>query len=285
VKLLVTGAGGMLGRELSSYGYATAADRSALDVTDAGAVAEAVAGHDVVVNAAAWTDVDGAQTQEVLATAVNGDGAANVAEACAKHGAILIHISTDYVFNGSSAHPYAEDQPTDPVNAYGRSKLAGEQAVLRLLPDHGFVVRTAWLYGAHGKNFVRTILRLARTRETLDVVADQHGQPTWAGALARQLLDLAGAAYAGRAPAGIYHGTATGSTTWYGLARAAFEETGLDPSRIRPVTSDAFPRPARRPSFSVLGHERWALSSVDVQPAWRDQLRAALADGLARDLA
>jgi dTDP-4-dehydrorhamnose reductase len=285
VKLLVTGAGGMLGRELSSYGYATAADRSALDVTDACAVAEAVAGYDVVVNAAAWTDVDGAQTQEALATAVNGDGAANVADACAKHGAILIHISTDYVFNGSSAHPYAEDQPTDPVNAYGRSKLAGEQAVLRLLPDHGFVVRTAWLYGAHGANFVHTILRMARTRETLDIVADQHGQPTWAGALARQLLDLAGAAYAGRAPAGIYHGTATGSTTWYGLARAAFEETGLDPSRIRPITSDAFPRLARRPAFSVLGHERWTLSGVDVQPAWRDQLRAALADGLARDLA
>jgi dTDP-4-dehydrorhamnose reductase len=282
VRLLVTGAGGMLGREVATLaGSATALDRVALDVTDAEAVGDAVAGHNVVVNAAAWTDVDGAESHEDAATAVNGDGPANLAAACARHGAALVHVSTDYVFSGVGSEPWAEDEPTAPVNAYGRSKLAGEQAVLRLLPSHGFVVRTAWLYGEHGSNFVRTILRLARDRDTLDVVEDQRGQPTWARELARQLLGLAEVAHAGQAPAGIYHGTSAGHTTWYGLARAAFEETGLDPDRVRPVGSDAFPRPARRPAYSVLGHERWALSGVDVQPAWREQLRAALSAGLA----
>lgn len=276
MRLLVTGAAGMLGQELAPFAF-TALERSSLDITSASAVIEAVAGHDVVINAAAWTDVDGAETHEEAATAINGDGPANLAAACTKHGATLIHVSTDYVFSGDSTSAWAEDQPTAPINAYGRSKLVGEQAVLRA---QGFVVRTAWLYGAHGSNFVRTILRLAETRETLDVVDDQHGQPTWARELARQLLALADAAHAGRAPAGIYHGTASGQTTWYGLARAAFSETGLDPSRVRPVTSDAFPRPARRPSYSVLGHDRWSLSGVDVQPPWQDQLRAALATGL-----
>lgn len=271
----------MLGREITALApSATALDRAALDVTDAEAVAEAVAGHDVVMNTAAWTDVDGAESHEEQATVINGDGPANLATACAKHGAALIHISTDYVFSGLGTAPWPEDEVTAPVNAYGRSKLAGEQAVLRLLPSHGYVVRTAWLYGAHGPNFVRTMLRLAQTRDTLDVVDDQHGQPTWAGALARQLLDLATAAQSGPAPAGIYHGTAAGQTTWHGLAQAVFEEAGLDPARVRPVGSDAFPRPARRPAYSVLGHDRWSLSGVDVQPPWRDQLRAALASGL-----
>lgn len=283
MRLLVTGAGGMLGREVVALaGSATGLDRQALDVTDADAVADAVAGHDVVVNAAAWTDVDGAESHESEATAINGGGPAHLAAACAMHGAALIHVSTDYVLSGVGSEPWAEDEPTAPVNAYGRSKLAGDQAVLRLLPSHGFVVRTAWLYGEHGSNFVRTILRLARDRDTLDVVDDQRGQPTWARELARQLLALAAVAHAGQAPAGIYHGTASGHTTWYGLARAAFEETGLDPDRLRPVASDAFPRPARRPAYSVLGHERWALSGVDVQPPWREQLRAALSAGLAR---
>jgi dTDP-4-dehydrorhamnose reductase len=281
VRLLITGAAGMLGSEIAAQApNATTLDRAALDITDATAVAEAVAGHDVVINTAGWTDVDGAETQEDAATVVNGDGPSHLAAACAKHGAALVHISTDYVFSGLGTTPWPEDEATAPVNAYGRSKLAGEQAVLRQLPSHGYVVRTAWLYGAQGTNFVRTVLRLAQTRETLDVVDDQYGQPTWAQALSVQLLDLAEAARTGRAPAGIYHGTAAGQTTWYGLARAVFEETGLDPERIRPVTSDAFPRPARRPAFSVLGHDRWALSGVDIQPDWRAQLHAALTTGL-----
>jgi dTDP-4-dehydrorhamnose reductase len=251
----------------------TPTDRTALDITNASAVADAVAGHDVVINAAGWTDVDGAESREEAATAVNGDGPANLASACAKHDATLIHISTDYVFSGLGTIPWPENETPAPINAYGRSKLLGEQAVLRA---DGYVVRTAWLYGAGGKNFVRTILGLAETRQTLDVVDDQYGQPTWTHALAVQLLDLARAARAGRAPAGIYHGTASGRTTWYGLAQAAFSETGLDPARIRPVTSRAFPRPARRPAFSVLGHDRWTLSGVDIQPDWRRQLHTFL---------
>ena len=170
---------------------------------------------------------------------------AHLARACAGHGARLLHVSTDYVFAGDAATPYAEDAPTDPINAYGRSKLAGERAVARLLPETGYVVRTAWLYGAHGRNFVTTMLGLAATREHLDVVDDQQGQPTWSYALATRLVALADAALAGRAPAGIYHGTCTGRTTWYGLARAAFTLAGLDPDRVRPTTSDRFPRPAR----------------------------------------
>src|SRR5262249_27056604 len=158
----------------------------------------------------AWTDVDGAETQEVAATLVNG--AAALAGACAGTGARLLQVSTDYVFPGTATAPYPEDAPTAPVNAYGRSKLAGEVAALAA---GGYVVRPAWLYGAHGRNFVSTMLRLAAERETVDVVADQQGQPTWSAALAGQLVALGRAAVAGTATPGIYHSTASGQTSWY----------------------------------------------------------------------
>jgi dTDP-4-dehydrorhamnose reductase len=281
---LVLGAGGMLGRDLVSVLSATgdeltAAGRPDLDITDPTAVKAAVAGHDVAVNAAAWTDVDGAEVAEAAATAVNGTGARHVAAACAATGARLLHVSTDYVFpghgDGAAGEPYPEDAPTDPVNAYGRSKLAGEEAVRALLPDAGYVVRTAWLYGRHGRNFVTTMLRLAADRETVDVVDDQRGQPTWSYALAEQLVALGRAALAGTAPAGAYHGTAGGETTWFGLARAVFEDAGLDPARVRPTTSAAFVRPARRPAFSVLGHGRWAAAGLAPLPHWRTMLASA----------
>jgi dTDP-4-dehydrorhamnose reductase len=278
----VTGAGGMLGQDLMAVLGArddvtvTAATRGDLDITDPDAVAAAVAGHDVVINAAAWTDVDGAETQEAAATAINGDGVAHLATACARSGGRLIHVSTDYVFPGNATAPYPEDAPTSPVNAYGRSKLAGEEAVARLLPDAGYVVRTAWLYGAHGPNFVATMLRLAGEREHLDVVDDQFGQPTWSFALAEQLVALADAALAGRAAPGVYHGTASGETTWYGLARAVFALRGLDPARIRPTSSDRYQRPAPRPAYSVLGHGRWAAAGLRPLPDWHSALAAAL---------
>nr|CAP11383.1 4-ketoreductase [Streptomyces olivaceus] len=278
---LITGAAGMLGRDLAevlaeSGAEYTALTRKELDITDTAAVRAAVAGHDVVVNAAAWTDVDGAETEEAAATRINGEGPRALAAACAETGAVLIQVSTDYVFPGDATEPYRHDAPTAPVNAYGRSKLAGELAVTELLPERGYVVRTAWLYGAHGRNFVSTMLGLAEQRETVDVVDDQRGQPTWTRALARQLRDLGEAAVAGKAPAGVYHGTAAETATWFDLARAAFELTGLDPERVRPTTSEKFVRPARRPSYSVLAHERWAEAGVAAQPHWREQLTEAL---------
>lgn len=278
---LVTGAGGMLGREVTDL-LADGTDpvralrRAELDITDPSALKSAVEGVDVVINAAAWTDVDGAESSEADATAVNGTAVRHLASACADSGAVLVHVSTDYVFPGDATAPIPESAPTGPVNAYGRGKLVGEQAVFETLPSSGYVVRTAWLYGEHGKNFVATILNAAKQRDFLDVVDDQRGQPTWARALARQLIALGDAALAGRAPAGAYHGTSSGETTWFGLARAAFELTGLDPERVRPTTSDRFPRPAPRPSYSVLGHERWALAGLEPLPDWRVSLAAFL---------
>jgi dTDP-4-dehydrorhamnose reductase len=279
---LVTGAGGMLGRDLVSVLAAardaemTAMGRAELDITQESAVRAAVLGRDIVVNAAAWTDVDAAETAEGAATAVNGHAVANLARACADHGAVLLHVSTDYVFAGDAAAPYPEDAPTSPVNAYGRSKLVGEEAVRGLLPDSGYVVRTSWLYGEHGRNFVTTVLRLAADRDTLDVVDDQLGQPTWSYALAQRLVELGRAALNGTAAAGVYHGSAAGQTTWFGLARAVFAAAGLDPARVRPTTSERFPRPAKRPSYSVLGHERWATAGLSPMAPWDDALATAL---------
>jgi dTDP-4-dehydrorhamnose reductase len=272
---LVTGAAGMLGRDvvdvLTARGaHVTALSRADLDIRDADAVADAVAGHDVVVNAAGWTDVDGAETRFDEAYAVNGTAVGVLAAACAKAGVRLLHPSTDYVFAGDAGTPYPEDAPTDPINAYGRSKLAGEQAALAA---GGYVVRTAWLYGAHGSNFVATMLRLAATHDTVDVVDDQRGQPTWSYALAERLADLGARR---DAPPGVYHGTAAGQTTWYGLARVVFAGAGLDPDRVRPTTSDRFPRPARRPAYSVLGHDRWAVAGLPAMADWRAMLDAAL---------
>jgi dTDP-4-dehydrorhamnose reductase len=251
-----------------------AATRADLDVTDPAAVRAAVAGADVVLNAAAWTDVDGAETAEAAATAVNGHAVGLLA---AEAGKRLIHFSTDYVFAGTATTPYPEDAEPAPGNAYGRGKAIGEQAVLAA---GGSVVRTAWLYGAHGSNFVRTMLRLAAERDTVAVVDDQQGPPTWSYALARQAVALAGALAgtieAGRAAPGVYHGTAAGSTTWYGLARAVFAEAGLDPARVHPTTSDRFPRPAARPAYSVLGHDRWAGTGVAPLADWRVLLTEAM---------
>ncbi|MEV4445140.1 MULTISPECIES: dTDP-4-dehydrorhamnose reductase [Streptomyces] len=279
---LVTGAHGLLGRDVVAELAAdpdatvTGLSRDQLDITDPAAVCAAVTGHRVVVNCAAWTDVDGAERSETAATTVNGAGVRHLARACADSGALLLHISTDYVFPGDVRRPYPEDAPTGPANAYGRSKLAGERAVVELLPSTGYIVRTAWLYGAYGPNFVATMLELAVRHETLDVVADQHGQPTWSRALARQLGALGCAALAGRAPAGIYHGTAAGHTTWCGLARETFRLSGLDPQRIRPIGSEKFPRPAARPAFGVLGHGNWLRAGLVPLPRWDDQLTAAL---------
>ncbi|MFG1924790.1 dTDP-4-dehydrorhamnose reductase [Cryptosporangium sp. NPDC048952] len=277
MRWLITGAGGALGHDLRSLlPSATAASRADLDITDADAVRAAVQGHDVVLNTAAYTAVDNAESDEAAATRVNGFGPALLAEACAASGATLLQVSTDYVLPGDADAPCPEDAATDPVNAYGRSKLVGERAVLSGLPERGYVVRTAWLYGENGNNFVATMLKLAAARPTVSVVDDQHGQPTWTAALAAQLVALGEAAVAGTAEPGVYHGTASGQTTWHGLTQAIYTLAGLDPARVETTTSDAFPRPAKRPAYSVLGHDRWSLAGLDPQPHWHDQLERAL---------
>ncbi|MDV3223340.1 dTDP-4-dehydrorhamnose reductase, partial [Intrasporangium sp.] len=227
----------------------TAMGRYDLDVTEPAECVAAAAGHDLLVNCAAWTRVDDAERAEAQAFAVNAVGAANIARGAAQAGARVAHISTDYVFDGQATRPYAAEHPPAPRSAYGRTKLSGEWAVRALCPD-SWVVRTAWLYGAGGPNFVSTMLRLAGDRGTLDVVDDQRGQPTWTRDLAELLVRMIDA----DAPAGTYHGTASGETTWHGLARAIFEAGGLDPQRVRATSSDAFPRPAPRPAYSVLSH-------------------------------
>ncbi|GGN33443.1 dTDP-4-dehydrorhamnose reductase [Actinoplanes campanulatus] len=276
LRWLITGAGGMLGRDLQTVLAETgetavvAATRADLDITDPVEVRDAVAGADIVLNAAAWTNVDGAETDEASATAINGLAVRLLAHIAGKR---LIHVSTDYVFDGSATIPIPEDTAHAPINAYGRGKAIGERAVL---DSGGYVVRTAWLYGEHGPNFVRTMLHLAATRDTLDVVDDQEGPPTWSYALAQQLVALSRAAISGDAAPGAYHGTAAGSTTWFGLARAVFEQAGLDPDRVRPTTSDRFPRPARRPAYSVLSHARWSGTGVAPLPHWRALLAEAM---------
>jgi dTDP-4-dehydrorhamnose reductase len=275
---LVTGAAGMLGRDLTALLSARGADvtglsRGDLDITDAAAVRTALDAHepDVVVNCAAWTAVDDAESAEEAALTVNGDGAAHLAAACRRADVALVQVSTDYVFDGMASTPYPEDHPPAPRTAYGRTKLAGEQAVLSALPDSGYVVRTAWLYGAHGPSFVRTMIGRARAGAPVTVVDDQHGQPTWTADVARQIHAL----ITSGAPAGIYHATSSGHTSWHGLALEVFTLADADPALVSPVPTSAYPRPAPRPGYSVLGHDAWAKADIEPIGDWEDALHRA----------
>jgi dTDP-4-dehydrorhamnose reductase len=281
LRALVVGAGGQLGTDLLGVlgPAARGLTRADLDVTDGPAVRATVAewaaeeaGNLVVFNAAAWTDVDGAETNEDAAYAANATAPAHLAVAAEAAGARLVHVSTDYVFAGDATTPYAVDAPTGPRSAYGRTKLAGERAVLAASPQSS-VVRTAWVYGATGGNFVKTMARLERSQETLRVVDDQRGSPTWSLDLARGLVALAGA----QPRPGVYHATNAGETTWYGLARAVFEELGADPERVRPCASADFPRPAPRPAYSVLSDAAWRGAGLPPLPPWRVALTGAFA--------
>jgi dTDP-4-dehydrorhamnose reductase len=248
-----------------------AMSRSELDITSYADVVTAVEGVDVVLNAAAWTAVDAAESAEPDAFAVNGTGVANLARACTATGAWLVHLSTDYVFDGTATEPYPEEAVMAPVGAYGRTKAAGEWAVRAYAPQRSYVVRVAWLYGEHGPSFVRTMDRLARERDVVEVVDDQTGQPTWSLDVAHRLVAMVDAGL----PAGTYHATASGSTTWFGLARRVFELGGHDPDRVRPTTTDRFPRPAPRPAYSVLSHAGWAGAGLAAPRDWSEALDEA----------
>jgi dTDP-4-dehydrorhamnose reductase len=278
-RYLVTGARGMLGSDLVEALFGrdvTLLARADLDVTDRDAVFAAVEGHDVVFNAAAYTKVDDAESHEDEATEVNGSAVGLLAEATASHGAKLVTVSTDYVFTGDATTPYAEDTAHAPLNAYGRSKAVGERLALEANPLGAYVVRTAWLYGAHGPNFPATMLKLAATHDTVSVVSDQVGQPTWTRDLAEQLVRLVDS----DAPAGVYHGTNSGQASWFDFARAAFRIAGLDDGRVLPTDSTTFVRPAPRPAYSVLGHDRWSEAGLPAMRPWEDALEEAARSGV-----
>jgi dTDP-4-dehydrorhamnose reductase len=252
----------MLGQDIvrASGGAAVPLTRAELDVTEAAAVRETLAGA-TVINCAAYADVDGAESHSAAAHAVNEEGARNVAEAAGR----VLYVSTDYVFDGSKRAPYVESDATAPIQEYGRSKLAGERATAEANPDH-LIVRSSWLFGAAGRNFVETILGQASERDELRVVDDQVGCPTFTGHLADALLALAAGG-----ERGLMHVAGGGSCSWFEFAREIVERAGVD-SQVQPCSSDEFPRPARRPVYSVLASERGS----PALPAWQDGLDAYL---------
>lgn len=275
MRVLVTGAGGMLGQDLAAVfdaaGHQVAAlPRRVLDITDERAVHLAFAElqPELVLHAAAYTQVDRAEAEPHIAEAVNRFGTAIVAEAASRHGAPLVYVSTDYVFDGTWTTPVPVDAPTRPINAYGRTKCQGEEVVRALQPD-SYIVRTAWLYGAGGPNFVDTMRRLATTQPEVQVVTDQVGSPTWTVSLSRILLALVAT---GRF--GTYHACGKGACSWFGLAERIWSTMGYT-TPLQPTTAAAFGRPAPRPGYSVLD-----VSAVEglgiVVPTWQEQLHAYL---------
>lgn len=288
-RLLVTGGRGQLARELS--GVADAPGRDQLDITDPQSIAAALDhfAPEAVINAAAYTDVDGAEADEAGARTINTDGAESLAVACRDRGIRLIHVSTDYVFSGevpgggdpATAPGLQPSDSTEPATAYGRTKLAGERAALAAYPETT-IVRTAWLYTGPwrvlgdfpGNDFVATMIRLESRRETLNVVDDQWGSPTSVTALAGQLLALLSAEKGGRIDTRgqTHHATGAGRATWFELAREVFRQLGADPERVRPCTSAEFPRPAPRPEFSVLSDSSWRELGLSPTRDWREDL-------------
>jgi dTDP-4-dehydrorhamnose reductase len=277
MRIEVVGSRGQLGRELlttlaATSHQASGHDVESVDIREPGSVAALLdeVRPEAIINCAAWTKVDAAEADEAAASRVNADGPRVLAEACRARGILLCHLSTDYVFDGTATAPIAETASPNPQSAYGRGKLAGEEGVRANLASHQ-IVRTAWLYGQEGPNFVLTMLRLARERPALRVVADQWGSPTWTGHLAPALIRLVE-----RGVPGTYHLTNSGSTTWRDFAQAIVEEAGLRVP-VESITTAQFPTPAARPSYSVLANRAWERLGETPLPDWREGLRAYLA--------
>ena len=277
---LITGGSGQLGiavsKQLGVRGilFDTWGSKE-LDITNGPIVRDVITtlSPKVIINCAAWTDVDGAENEEFSASRVNSDGAENIARATKECGAKLIHISTDYVFSGQSENPWEVDGEINPQSAYGRTKAQGEKRVLAEYSENSTIVRTAWLYSPWGKNFAKTMTKLAiKSEDQVRVVNDQVGQPTSAIDLAKQLVDLG----LSDSPAGIYHGTNSGQATWYEFAQDIFKLAGADVGRVIPVSSSEYPRPAKRPAYSVLSHEAWAKTSIKPMRDWRIALAEAM---------
>lgn len=277
LKIIITGANGQLGRELAEWTTDTADiigfGRDELDITSLPACRNLFTLHrpDVVIHCAAYTAVDKAESEPDEAFRVNGAATRNVAVAAREVGAKLCYISTDYVFDGTSAAPYNEYDQTNPQTVYGKSKLAGEQAVLTL-HDRFFIVRSSWVYGKYGNNFVKTMLKMAGERDQLKVVADQIGSPTYTHDLVAFLLELVHTDYYG-----IYHASNSGSCSWYDFAKAIFEDSGTD-IQVEPCTTADFPRPAPRPAYSVMEHSAIRSNGLNVLRPWREALNHFLKD-------
>jgi dTDP-4-dehydrorhamnose reductase len=280
--ILLTGAGGQLGfelaRSLANHGEVIALDRAALDLTNEDAIVATVrqARPDLIVNAAAYTAVDLAESQAVAAFAVNARAPGILAEEAKRRGAVLIHYSTDYVFDGRCTSPYEEDAPTGPINVYGASKCEGERAIEQS-GARALVFRTSWVYGARGRNFLLTMLRLAQERDELRIVADQSGTPNWC----RTLSNATAAAVAHGLPwlaerSGLYHLTSAGATTWHGFAKAIIGDAPLP--RVMPIATSEFPTPARRPAYGVLSARRFEATFAYEMPDWRHELAACLSE-------
>ena len=276
MRILVFGAGGQLGRELISLRGTEhtiiGLDRAGCDITVADAAARALHAHqpDAVINCAAWTKVDAAESHRDDAFRVNAEGPRLLAEACNQDGVLLCHISTDYVFDGTATTPIPETAPTSALGVYGASKLAGEEAIRQVTPRH-LIVRTSWLYGQDGPNFVLTMLRIGAERDELRVVSDQFGAPTWTGHLAPALLRLLE-----HDSPGTYHLTNSGETTWYDFAEAIMLRAGLA-CRVLPTTTAEYGAPAPRPAYSVLDNAAWRAVGEAPLPVWETGLHAYLA--------
>ena len=225
-----------------------------------------------IINCSAWTNVDGAEDSYEAALELNAVAVKNIGSLAKEFGCRVVHISTDYVFDGESSRPYGEDAPVSPINRYGRSKLQGEDVLLEILPDGAYVIRTSWLYGASGKNFVKTIAKKAIHNETAKVVDDQEGSPTSARDLAKGIMDLIE-----RHPKpGVYHYSNTGSCTWFELAQSIYKKVGADSNLVSPISSSALELKAKRPKYSLLSKEKWKSTGFSEIPNWESSLETLL---------